>query len=130
MTVRDDGQAEVGSLAEEAQAVAAGHDRVDLDKIERGARLILEGIGEDLGRDGIRETPARVARMYEEITTGLRTDPTEVLKVLFDESHDELVMVREIPMYSLCVPSRQMVDVVGGRSGPAMSMLATSCGRS
>src|SRR5919109_1986057 len=102
MTVRHDGQAEAGSLAEELQAVAAGHDRVDLDKIERGVRLILEGIGEDLGRDGVRETPARVARMWEEITTGLRTDPTEVLEVVFDESHDELVMVREIPMYSVC----------------------------
>jgi GTP cyclohydrolase I len=115
MTVRDDGQAEVGSLAEESQAVAAGHDRVDLDKIERGVRLILEGIGEDLGRDGVRETPARVARMYEEITTGLRTDPTEALQVVFEEGHDEMVMVRELPMYSLCVPSRQMVNAVGGQ---------------
>src|SRR5215216_1357935 len=115
MTIREDGQAEIGSLAEESQAVAAGHDRVDLEKIERGVRLILEGIGEDLGRDGLRETPARVARMYEEITTGLRSDPTEVLQVVSDEGHDELVMVREIPMYSLCVPSRQMVDVVGGQ---------------
>jgi GTP cyclohydrolase I len=102
MTIREDGQAEIGSLGEESQAVAAGHDRVDLEKIERGVRLILEGIGEDLGRDGLRETPARVARMYEEITTGLRSDPTEVLQVVSDEGHDELVMVREIPMYSLC----------------------------
>jgi GTP cyclohydrolase I len=102
MTIREDGQAEIGSLAEESRAVAAGHDRVDLEKIERGVRLILEGIGEDLGRDGLRETPARVARMYEEITTGLRTDPTEVLQVVSDEGHDELVMVREIPMYSFC----------------------------
>src|SRR5215211_6324628 len=102
MTIREDGQAEIGSLAEESQAVAAGHDRVDLEKIERGVRLILEGIGEDLGRDGLRETPARVARMYEEITTGLRSDPTEVLQVVSDEGHDELVMVREIPMYSFC----------------------------
>ena len=102
MTIREDGQAEVGSLAEESQAVAAGHDRVDLEKIERGVRLILEGIGEDLGRDGLRETPARVARMYEEITTGLRSDPTEVLQVVSDEGHDELVMVRDIPMASVC----------------------------
>jgi GTP cyclohydrolase IA len=102
MTVEDDGQAEIGSLAEESQAVAAGHDRADLAKIERGVRLILEGIGEDLGRPGLRDTPVRVARMYEEITTGLRADPTEVLQIVFEEGHGEMVMVRDIPMYSLC----------------------------
>ena len=74
----------------------------DFDKVERGVRLILEGIGEDLGRDGMRETPVRVARMYEEITTGLREDPSEVLRVVFEEGHDETVMVRDIPMSSLC----------------------------
>jgi len=115
MTVQDDGQAEVGSLAEESQAVAAGHDRADLEKIERGVRLILEGIGEDLGRPGLRDTPIRVARMLEEITSGLRHDPTDVLQIVFEEGHDEMVMVRDIPMYSLCVPSRQMVSVVGGQ---------------
>jgi GTP cyclohydrolase I len=115
MTVEDDGQAEIGSLAEESQAVAPGYNRADLEKIERGVRLILEGIGEDLGRPGLRDTPARVARMYEEITSGLREDPTEVLQIVFEEGHDEMVMVRDIPMYSLCVPSRQLVDVVGGQ---------------
>jgi GTP cyclohydrolase I len=115
MAVERDGQAEIGSLAEESEAIAAGHDRVDLEKIERGVRLILEGIGEDLGRAGLHDTPARVARMWEEITSGLRTDPTEALQVVFEESHDEMVMVRDIPMYSLCVPSRQMVNVVGGQ---------------
>ena len=115
MTVQDDDQAEVGSLAEESQAVAAGHDQADLEKIERGVRLILEGIGEDLGRPGLRDTPIRVARMWEEITSGLRSDPTEVLQVVFEEGHDEMVMVRDIPMYSLCVPSRQMVNAVGGQ---------------
>ena len=83
-------------------AVAAGRRGFDHDKVERGVRLILEGIGEDLHRDGVRETPQRVARMYEEITSGLRSDPTEVLQVLFEEGHDELVMVRDIPLYSLC----------------------------
>jgi GTP cyclohydrolase IA len=102
MTVEDDGQAEIGSLAEESQAVAAGHDRADLEKIERGVRLILEGIGEDLGRAGVRDTPVRVARMWEELTSGLRSDPTEVLEVVFEEGHDEMVMVRDIPMYSFC----------------------------
>jgi GTP cyclohydrolase I len=95
----------------------------DLDKVERGVRLLLEGIGEDLDRDGLRETPTRVARMYEEITSGLREDPTQVLRAVFDEGHDEMVMVRDIPMYSLCVPSTQMVDAVGGQK-PARDVRA------
>ena len=83
--------------------------------MERGVRLLLEGIGEDLGRAGMRETPVRVARMYEEITSGLREDPSEVLQVVFEEGHDEMVMIRDIPLYSICVASTQMVDVVGGQ---------------
>jgi GTP cyclohydrolase IA len=92
-----------------------GHGRVDVDrlveptgrafdqdKVERGVRLLLDGIGEDLDRDGLRDTPARVARMYEEITTGLREDPTQVLQAVFEEGHDEMVMIRDIPMASLC----------------------------
>jgi GTP cyclohydrolase I len=110
-----DGQGEVGSLAEEAATVAAGRSAFDFDKVQRGVRLILEGVGEDLDRDGLQDTPARVARMYEEITGGLRADPAEALKVMFEEGHDELVMVRDIPLYSLCVPGRQLVDAVGGQ---------------
>jgi len=94
MKVEHDGQGEIGSLADDTG--------FDTAKVERGVRLILEGIGEDLERDGLRETPARVARMYQEITTGLRTDPTEVLRAVFDENHDELVMVRDVPLYSFC----------------------------
>ncbi|HZD71449.1 MAG TPA: GTP cyclohydrolase I FolE [Actinomycetes bacterium] len=74
----------------------------DLAKVEQGVRLILEGIGEDVERDGLRETPGRVARMYQEITLGLRSDPTEVLRVVFEEGHDEMVMVRDIPLASIC----------------------------
>src|SRR5262245_45108394 len=74
----------------------------DLAKVERGVRLILEGIGEDLDRDGMHDTPVRVARMYEEITFGLREDSSEVLRVIFEEGHDEMVMVRDIPLYSIC----------------------------
>ena len=73
-----------------------------LAKVERGVRLILEGIGEDVEREGLRETPRRVARMYEELTAGLRGDPSEVLQVIFEEGHDELVMVRDIPLASIC----------------------------
>jgi GTP cyclohydrolase I len=94
MAIQHDGQAEIGSLAEDTG--------FDLDKVERGVRLILEGIGEDLERDGVRDTPARVARMWQEITTGLRSDPTQVLQVVFEEGHDEMVMVRDIPLYSFC----------------------------
>jgi GTP cyclohydrolase I len=70
--------------------------------VEEGVRLILEGIGEDLERDGLRDTPGRVARMYEEITSGLREDPAHVLRAVFEEGHDEMVMVRDIPMASIC----------------------------
>ena len=107
MTARHDGHGQVGDLA--------GAKGVDLARIEAGVRLILEGIGEDLDRPGLRETPERVARMYEEITSGLRQDPARVLDAVFDEGHDEMIMVRDIPMYSLCVPSMQMVNAVGGQ---------------
>jgi GTP cyclohydrolase I len=83
-------------------APRSGSREFDFEKVERGVRLLLEGIGEDLSRPGMRDTPARVARMYEELTTGLREDPSEVLQVVFEEGHDEMVMVRDIPMQSNC----------------------------
>jgi GTP cyclohydrolase I len=108
VTVEHDGHGPLGRLAR-------GTGRpFDHDKVERGVRLILEGIGEDLDRDGLRDTPTRVARMYEEITSGLRQDPTQVLQAVFEEGHDEMVMIRDIPIYSLCVPSKQVVNAVGG----------------
>jgi GTP cyclohydrolase I len=94
--------AEIGSLAEESRSLGAGRSGFDFAKVEQGVRMILEGIGEDLTRDGLRETPTRVARMWEEITVGLRTNPADALHVVFEESHDEMVMVRDIPLYSLC----------------------------
>jgi GTP cyclohydrolase I len=111
MTVRDDGQAEVGSLAEEADVLARGRPAFDHDKVERGVRLILEGIGEDLDREGLRATPERVARMYEEITAGLRSDPADALRVVFEEGHDGMVMVRDIPLYGLC--EHHLIPFVG-----------------
>ncbi|HEV3014297.1 MAG TPA: GTP cyclohydrolase I FolE, partial [Actinomycetota bacterium] len=83
----------------------------DQDKVERGVRLILEGIGEDLDRDGLLDTPARVARMYAEITSGLREDPTRALEAVFEESHDEMVMIRDIPMASIC--EHHLIPFVG-----------------
>jgi GTP cyclohydrolase IA len=75
---------------------------VDLARIEKAVREILEAIGEDTGRDGLRDTPARVARMYAEVCGGLHMDPATHLTVTFEAHHDEMVMVRDIPLYSLC----------------------------
>lgn len=75
---------------------------MDLKKIEKGIRLVLEGIGEDPDRPGIKDTPERVARMYEEIFVGLKTPTEELLKPIQGESHDELVMLKDIPFYSMC----------------------------
>jgi len=75
---------------------------MDHDKIEQGVRLILEGIGEDLGREGLVGTPGRVADMYSEIFAGLEQDAAEHLCVTFNEGHQEMVLVRDIPLYSVC----------------------------
>ncbi|MGH9836740.1 MAG: GTP cyclohydrolase I FolE [Blastocatellia bacterium] len=75
---------------------------MDLEKIAAGVRLILEGIGEDLARPGIEETPRRVAEMYEEICGGLHEDPAEEIKVIPAETHDEIVMIKDIPIASIC----------------------------
>ncbi|MDI6716394.1 MAG: GTP cyclohydrolase I FolE [Actinomycetota bacterium] len=75
---------------------------MDKEKIAQGVRLILEGIGENLNREGLRDTPRRVAEMYEEILSGMSQDPIEVLGVTFGEDHDEMIMVKDIPLYSVC----------------------------
>lgn len=78
------------------------NSNMDLKKIEEGVRLILEGIGEDPDREGLQKTPARVARMYEECCAGLYEDPAVHFETTFDEHHEELVIVHDIPFYSLC----------------------------
>ncbi len=75
---------------------------VDLAKIEAGVRLILEGIGEDPDRPGLVGTPRRVALMYEEICAGLHEDARKILHVIPAETHDEMVIVKDIPLQSLC----------------------------
>jgi GTP cyclohydrolase I len=75
---------------------------MDLKKIEKGVRLILEGIGEDPERPGLKETPERVAQMYQEIFAGLETPTEEKLKSIEGESHDEMVLLKDIPFYSVC----------------------------
>ncbi|WP_409184540.1 GTP cyclohydrolase I FolE [Amycolatopsis sp. VS8301801F10] len=74
----------------------------DQDRAERAVRELLLACGEDPDRDGLQDTPARVARAYREMFAGLYTDPDEVLARTFDESHEELVLVTDIPMYSNC----------------------------
>lgn len=77
-------------------------DEVDLERIHAAVREILLAIGENPDRDGLLETPARVARMYAEVFSGLREQPGDHLKVVFDTDHDEMVMVRDIDLYSMC----------------------------
>ena len=76
--------------------------QIDLERIARAVREILEAVGEDPDRDGLLRTPERVAKMYGEVLAGLHEDPAEHLSVTFEASHDEMVMVKDIPIYSLC----------------------------
>lgn len=75
---------------------------VDLPRIERAVREILAAVGEDPDREGLLETPARVARMYAEMFAGLRADPREHLRKVFTEKYDEVVLVRDISFCSMC----------------------------
>jgi GTP cyclohydrolase I len=75
---------------------------IDLERVERAVRDILEAIGEDPDRDGLVRTPERIAHMYEEIFAGLHEDPSHHLTVTFEADHDEMVMVRDIPVHSIC----------------------------
>ncbi len=75
---------------------------VDVGRIEKAVREILEAIGEDPDRDGLQRTPGRVARMYAEIFRGLGEDPAQHLSVTFEADHDEMVLVRDIPLYGTC----------------------------
>jgi GTP cyclohydrolase IA len=80
----------------------AAKSPVDLDRIARGVRLILEGIGEDPGREGLRDTPRRVAEMFAELTSGMRENPSEHVVPLSGNKHDEMVIVKDISIASLC----------------------------
>jgi GTP cyclohydrolase I len=75
---------------------------MDIKKIEKGVRLIIEGIGEDPDRPGLKDTPSRVAEMYSEIFSGISMDTGTFLKPMPGENHDEMVMIRDIPFYSIC----------------------------
>ncbi|MDQ4094815.1 MAG: GTP cyclohydrolase I FolE [Actinomycetota bacterium] len=76
--------------------------RVDEAAIADAVRTILRAIGEDPERDGLARTPERVARMFSEIFAGMQTDAKQEMNVVFDECHDEMIMVRDVPLYSMC----------------------------
>lgn len=96
---------------------------IDQPRIERAVREILLAVGEDPDRDGLRDTPVRVARMYAEVFAGLHENPREHLAKRFDVEHRELVLVRDIRFYSMCehhlVPffGRAHVGYIPGRQG-------------
>jgi GTP cyclohydrolase I len=82
--------------------VAEPAPQIDRERIARAVREILEAVGDDPDRDGLLRTPARVAEMYAEVLSGLHEDPAAHLSVTFEANHDEMVMVKDIPLYSLC----------------------------
>jgi GTP cyclohydrolase I len=90
-----------GTIADEAEPLETQH-KVDFKRIEKAVREILAAVGEDPDREGLLETPARVARMYAEMFSGLKQDAREHLKKVFTEQYDEVVLVRDISFCSMC----------------------------
>jgi GTP cyclohydrolase I len=84
------------------EAPTAGAGVVDLERAAAAVRELLLAVGEDPDRDGLRDTPARVARAYTEIFAGLRQDPADVLNAVFDIGHEEMILVKDIEVYSTC----------------------------
>jgi GTP cyclohydrolase I len=82
--------------------LAAEDTKVDVERIQKAVRDILLAVGEDVEREGIRETPERVARMYAELLGGMHEDPKQHLQSVFNENYDEIVLLRDIPFYSIC----------------------------
>jgi len=79
-----------------------GKANVDKERIEKAVKEILLAIGEDVDREGIKRTPQRVAKMYEELLSGMREDPSKHLGSVFHENYDEIVILRDIPFFSIC----------------------------
>jgi len=75
---------------------------MDKKRIEKAVREILLAIGENVNRRDIKDTPRRVAQMYEEILSGSNTDPSRELEVVFEKDHDEIILLKDIPLYSIC----------------------------
>ena len=104
MSLSSDGDEKVtGSLMYEEEEVSPPPKvEVDLARIERAVREILFAVGEDADREGLRDTPARVARMYAELFSGLREDPRVHVRKFFTEKYDEVVLVTDISFESVC----------------------------
>ena len=104
---------ERGSLAGELDDASSSNNQpaVDLPRIERAVREILLAVGENPDREGLRETPARVARMYRELFSGLHSDPRVHLQKFFTEKYDEMVLVRDIAFNSMC--EHHMLPFIG-----------------
>ncbi len=81
---------------------AANKAKVDTERISKAVREILVAVGEDVEREGIKGTPARVAEMYAELLSGMGEDPKQHLKSVFSEKYDEIVLLRDVPFYSIC----------------------------
>lgn len=75
---------------------------INREKIQQAVTMIIDAIGEDPEREGLIDTPKRVAKMYEEVFAGLDQDPKEYFETIFGEEHEELVLVKDIPFYSMC----------------------------
>ncbi|MHC4552530.1 MAG: GTP cyclohydrolase I FolE [Planctomycetota bacterium] len=85
--------------------------KVDLKRIEKAVLEILEAVGEDPTREGLKDTPARVSRMYAELLDGMRHEPAEHMQSIFHEEYDEIVLLRDIPFYSVC--EHHMMPFIG-----------------
>ena len=92
----------MGRRARVIDPTVAPSEGVDVARVEAAVRELLSAIGEDPDREGLKRTPARVANAYAEMFAGLAVDPDEVLETTFDEDHDELVLIKDIPLYSIC----------------------------
>ena len=86
----------------DSQLPIESRENMDLPKIEDAVRMILEAIGEDTSREGLQETPKRVARMYAEIFSGIHRDVNQDVKVFTEPGNDEMILIGDIPFYSMC----------------------------
>jgi GTP cyclohydrolase I len=75
---------------------------VNIERVEKAVKEILLAVGEDIGREGLKRTPIRVAKMYAELLAGMHDDPKQHLRSIFSEDYDEIVLLRDIPFYSIC----------------------------
>jgi len=85
-----------------AKNMTKKHKPIDAERIKKAVREILLAVGEDVEREGLRDTPDRVARMYAELLSGMREDPEKHLRSIFTENYEEIVLLRDIPFYSIC----------------------------